>query len=131
MCPVTLGHIGASVQINCWAQGMSAPSQTAKVYFLSQEKAALAHNFSLQYFETFHLLTPLPQRRILLCTHSVPAALGALAQQTPSAELQPALGWECRNTGTTVLLSYFLKIQITTLWFTQSSGRSAVVVLGL
>lgn len=56
---------------------------------------------------------------------------GALVQQTPSAELQPALGWECRNTGTTVLLSYFLKTQITTLWFTQSSGRSVVVLLGL
>lgn len=61
-----------------------------------------------------------------------PELWGALAQETLSAELQPALGWECRNTSTTVLLSYFLKIQITTLlWFTQSRGRSVVVLLGL
>lgn len=60
-----------------------------------------------------------------------PELWGAVAQQTPSAELQPALGWECRSAGTTVLFSYSLKIQITTLWFTQSSGSSVVVLLGL
>lgn len=55
---------------------------------------------------------------------------GALAQQTPNAELQPALGWECRNPGTAVL-SYFLKLQITILlWFTQQQEVS-VVLLGL
>lgn len=105
----------------------------ARLYFLSQEKASLAHNFYLQHFET-----PLP------------AHPSATAQDPPlhpwcpqsfeepwlsrllSAELQPALCWECRNTSTTVLLSYFLKIQITTLlWFTQSRGRSVVVLLGL
>lgn len=83
MCPVTLGHVGASLQINCWAQRMSAPSPTSRVYFLLQEKASLAHNFYLQDFETLHLLTPLPQHKILFCTHSVPEALGSLGSADP------------------------------------------------